>query len=77
MNASKECNLKKKKHKKGKISVPWFDKECLDLKKSLTEIGKKLRDDKGNVELRNEIFDQKRKLKKMVRKKKRLHKKKF
>ena len=77
LNASKECNLKKKKQKKGKISTPWFDKECLDLKKSLTEIGKKLRDDKGNVELRNEIFALKKKLKKMVRKKKRLHKKKI
>jgi hypothetical protein len=77
LNASKECNLKKKKQKKGKISTPWFDKECLDLKKSLTEIGKKLRDDKGNVELRNEIFALKKKLKKMVRKKKRLHKKNF
>ncbi len=40
LDASKECNLKKKKHRKNAKSNPWFDKECLDLKKTLTEIGR-------------------------------------
>ena len=52
LEASKECNLKKKKQKKNKKINPWFDKECLDLKKTLTDTGKKLRCDNGNVELK-------------------------
>ena len=75
LNASKECNLKKKKYKKNKKPNPWFDKECFDLKKALTDIGKKLRCENGNVELRKKLFATKKELKKMVRKKKRLHKK--
>ncbi len=75
LDASKECNLKKKTHRKNAKLNPWFDKECLDLKKTLTEIGKKLRCDHGNKELRTELFALKKKLKKTVRKKKRLHKK--
>ena len=40
-----------------------------------TEIGKKIRCDNKNIELRKELFTTKKKLKKMVRMKKRLHKK--
>ena len=75
LEASKKCNLKKRKKTKHVKSKPWFDKECSDLKKQLTEIGTKLRNDKGNVELRKELFLQKKRLKKLVRAKKRLHKK--
>ena len=52
LEASKKCNLKKRKQTKHVKSKPWFDKECSDLKRKLTEIGTKLRNDKGNVELR-------------------------
>ena len=45
------------------------------MKESITNIGKKLRADHGNLSLRNELFALKKKLKKTVRKKKRLHKK--
>ena len=45
------------------------------MKKQITEIGAKLRNDKGNKELRIELFSLKNKLKKLVRAKKRLHKK--
>ena len=41
----------------------------------MTEIGKKLRADHGNKELRTELYNLKRTLKKTVRKKKRMHKK--
>ena len=54
---------------------PWFDKECSEIKHKITKMGKKLRGDRENKELRNELFQLKSKLKKTVRKKKRLHKK--
>ena len=76
LNASKNCKLKPKKRKKNTFSTtPWFDKECLDLKRSITETGKKLQGHKGDDNLRTELFTQKKLLKKMVRNKKRVHKK--
>ena len=41
----------------------------------ITKIGKKLQAKAGDTEVRNELFDKKKKLKKMVRSKKRLYKK--
>ena len=42
LEASQSCNLrKKKKQQKNDNGAPWFDKKCLDLKKKITEIGKK------------------------------------
>ena len=74
LEASKNCKLKKKKHRKNEATNPWFDKECLDLKKCVTKIGRKLQSNPGDKELRSELFEKKKKLKKMVRNKKRLHK---
>ena len=51
------------------------DKECSDIKQKITEMGKKLRGDRENKDLRKELFQLKTKLKKTVRKKKRTHKK--
>ncbi len=73
LEASKKCNLKKKKQNKNMKTKPWFDKEYLELKNNMTEMGKKLRSDQGNKDLREKLFELKKKLKKTVRKKKRLH----
>ena len=73
--ASKTCKLKKKQRKNNESTKPWFDKECLDLKKCVTKIGKNLQSNPGNKDLRNELFEKKKKLKKLARNKKRLHKK--
>ena len=75
LEASKKCNLKKKKQIKILKPKPWFDKECSEIKHKITKMGKKLRGDRENKEVRNELFQLKSKLKKTVRKKKRLHKK--
>ena len=73
--ASDKCNLKRRKYKNTDSTKPWFDKECLDLKKCITKIGKKLQANAGDTEIRNELFEKKKKLKKMVRGKQRLYKK--
>ena len=75
LEASKKCHLKKKKQSKILNTKPWFDKECSDIKQKITEMGKKLRGDRENKDLRKELFQLKIKLKKTVRKKKRAHKK--
>ena len=76
LEASKSCNLrKKKKQHKNDNGAPWFDKECLDLKKKITDIGKKLRTEINNKLLRQELFTTKKLLKKTVRKTKRLYQK--
>jgi hypothetical protein len=77
IEASKGCNLKKRKHRKTENTKPWFDNECKEIKKNVTEIGKKLRANHGNKELRTELYNLKRTLKNTVRKKKRMHKKLF
>ena len=41
IEASKGCNLKKRKHRKTENTKPWFDNECKEIKKNVTEIGKK------------------------------------
>ena len=75
LEASQKCNLKtRKKRKKTESTTPWFDKECLDMKKIVREVGKKLQADAGNKEIRTDLFEKKKILKKMVRSKKRLYK---
>ena len=57
-----------KKRKKNTFSTtPWFDKECLDLKRSITETGKKLQEHKGDDNLRTELFTQKKLLKNVLK----------
>ena len=75
LDASGKCNLKKKKERKSAGTEPWFDDVCAGLKRDLASAGKRLRSDHGNMGLRNELFELKRKLKRTVRKKKMLHKK--
>ena len=55
LEASDRCNLKRKRHKNSVSTKPWFDKECLDLKKCITKIGKKLQANAGDKEIRNEV----------------------
>ena len=69
-------NFKKRKPKKTLTTkYPWFDKECSDLKDHIRKLGKKLQSKQGNKALREELFRAKSNLKKMVKNKKRLHKK--
>ena len=63
LEASRGCNLKKKKQNKNEKTKPWFDRECLDMKRGITEVGKKLRSDHGNGGLREELFTLKKTLK--------------
>ena len=74
LEASKKCNLKKRRQNKKTKTKPWFDEVCSDIKQRMNDLGKKLRCDRGNNDLRNEIFELKKRLKKTVRKKKRQHK---
>ena len=75
LEASNKCNLKlRKKRKNTKSTTPWFDKECLEMKNSVREEGKKLQADRGNKEIRTELFEKKKMLKKMVKSKIRLYK---
>ena len=59
--ASDKCNLKRKKHRNSVSTKPWFDKECLDLKKCITNIGKKLQSSAGDKDIRNELLEKKKK----------------
>ena len=56
-------------------TIIYDDKECMDLKIKVTEIGIKLRTEIDNKVLRNELFATKKILKKTVRKKKRMYQK--
>ena len=62
----------KKKTAKTIKKNAWFDKECSDLKKHITNLGKKLRSQQGNQELRNELCRCKTNLKKLVKSKRKI-----
>ena len=57
LDVSGKCNLKKKKERKGAREEPWFDDECAGLKRDVTSAGRGLRSDRGNTDLRNELFE--------------------
>ena len=71
-NAEK-CNLKRRNPQKLKKNYPnaaWFDHECNLEKQNLLEIGRKLKENPQDLCIRTELFDQKRKFKKLVKAKK-------
>ena len=68
-----KCNFRRKKNKK-QSDTPWFDKECLDTKHIIRNLGNRLKSNPGNKEIRTKLFQQKRNLQKLVRSKKCQHK---
>ena len=71
LNIATNCKLKRTKSKLKNKTRPWFDKECLDTKKQIGKLGKSLRQNPQNIEIRNELFYKKKALKHLVQKKKR------
>ena len=73
--AEKSCKvirLKSTKHKKKK---PWSDQELKDLKKTVAELGKQMRQHPYDLQIRSSFFKYSKDLKKMVKRKKYLFKK--
>ena len=68
-----KSKLKKTKLPRKKDSLPWFDKECLQSKQNIQRLGNTLKKSPGDYELRAELFNQKKSLKNLIRKKKRLY----
>ena len=67
--AAEKCKIRHVKQKEQK-DPPWFDKSCRELKEKIKSLGKKVRGDPKNKSLKNELFTDKKKLKKMVKNKK-------
>ena len=67
--------LKKVKTKGLQQSEPWFDSECRDMKAKLSSLGKKLRKSPGDQTIRESLFQEKRKFRKVTLAKKRRYKK--
>ena len=57
-----------------KNNPPWFDKNCSNLKKEITALGKKIKRDPNNEEIKIRLSKQKTSLKKTVKKNKLAHK---
>lgn len=74
METAKECNFKKNKSNKKNNLTPWFDKECHNIKNKIGHLGKKLKKNPNDKNLRTELFKQKKILQKLVRRKKRQYK---
>ena len=49
---------------------PWFDKPCRDLKSSIKLLGKKIRRNSNDQNLKTELYANKRELKKIIKKNK-------
>ena len=74
VRTARDCKLKKSKGKKTDVSAPWFDKDCSTCKNSIRNLGKRLKQTPCDEEIRTNLFAEKRRFKKLVRLKKRLHK---
>ena len=77
LDNAKTSGLKQKKVplKEQRQSDPWFDAECKNAKKTLNLLSKKLRKTPGDQTIREQLFQEKRKLKKIILAKKRRYKK--
>ena len=59
METAKECKFKKNKTNINNNLTPWFDKECQNLKNKIRHLGKKLKINPNDKDLRTELFRQK------------------
>ena len=71
---AKKCNVKTAKAGMNSTSAPWFDKECSQAKQQIQKLGKKLKNDPFNQEIRNSLTAEKRCFKKLATHKKRKYK---
>ena len=67
------AKIKNKKQTSNPLNKPWFDNECKRSKLSLKTLGKKIKNNKDNIELRTQISDEKRNLKNLIKRKKSNH----
>ena len=74
LKVAENCNLKKRGLFEINPSPPWFDNQCLKIKNDIKILGNKLKKLKGDAEVRIELLNQKRNLKKVIQRKKRLYK---
>ena len=73
--AEKSCKIVRYRHTKPRKKKPWSDQELKDLKKTVADLGKKMRQHPYNVQIRSSFFKYSMDLKKMVKRKKYLFKK--
>ena len=73
LGTARNCKLKTKKMPKQGTSrsEPWFDRECVNIKRQISKLGKELKRDPRCNNVRAELIQQKRSLKKLVTTKKR------
>ena len=74
INNAKSCKVKTKKYKKGDCSAPWFDSECKNKKDNMRKLGKDLKNEPSNQNIRSSLSELKRSFKKIVAYKKRKYK---
>ena len=75
LKTAKRCNLRKTKTNKANVSPIWFDKQCSILKHEIQKLGKILKENPCDIEIRNALFNQKRQFKRITKMKKRRYKK--
>ena len=63
LSIARNCKLKKNKSSGKNPSQPWFDKQCLSTKNNVLRLDNKLKRTPGDVEIRTELFTQKKNLK--------------
>ena len=68
-NVITEGDFKKKKSKP-QNDAPWFDESCRLSRESVTTLGKSLKNDPSNQEIRKILFENKKKFRKLTREKK-------
>ena len=69
INAAEKANIKTTK-KNDLENPPWFDTECENTKQNMALLGRKVRQNPRNLKHKKELFDLKKRFKKIVRNKK-------
>ena len=70
-----KCKIKKTRKRSQRTDPPWFDKECKTLKDNIRRYGGKLRQQPDHTTTRVKLYEDKKKLRNMVRKNKYNHRK--
>ena len=70
-----KCKIKKTRKRSQRTDPPWFDKECKTLKDNVRRYGGKLRQQPDHTTTRVKLYEDKKKLRNMVRKNKYNHRK--
>ena len=69
---AKKCNIKQVRHSNSvsNLNPPWFNTDCVNLKKKIVSLGKKVNQDPNNSDLKMSLIKQKKLLKNTIRKSK-------